>query len=800
MRILGVVLAWFLVSLAADPISAEGRFALSTWRTLSPTTGWTLVSGDFTGDGLSDLVGYYEGNGSIWMIVNTGTAFTAAQWTVVAPGSDWQFQAGEFTGDGVLDLVGYHPSNGTVWVGTNTGTTFSFSLWGTLSPATGWQIVAGDFAGSARSDVMAYYTGSGLLRVGTNTGSAFSFGNWATVSPASGWHFVAGHFTQSDGPLDLAAYHDSQSLWVGDNTGSAFSFQQWGAAPVALARIVAGEFSGDDRTDIAGYGSGGLLIGANLGTKFSMRSSDTWATGVGAAFGDTFVSGDFTGSPEDDLAGNAAGDLRVADNLQPMQGYAWPLSGSPGQTIDFMISGRGDPTATFLRHKADGSGPSSAVMGTASFTPTPRQEPEFSYRDGCGWPASLSLAIPSDWPSGIYSARVTNRDGSQFHLPFVVKPAPSAHSAVAVIANVNTWLAYNNWGGKSHYQGGADLSFLRPNPSASPVEETYPPFAFTHPYQLARGELWPLTWLEDSGYHPDVYTDIDLHDGLPAGYQVLVLTTHPEYWSTQMYDNLRTFLTGGGSLLYLGGNGIWESVEVLPGKTKLRFMGGVENVPATSNAHSGNLFRRLMPSRPERAVLGVATEACGVVGSAYRVLAPNHPIMQCAGLSLDQPIGATGLHQALYNTTLTNGAAAGLETDTSAGPGATGYPSLCGFGGDPVPPVTLPAGLEVLAAAESDGQRTAEITIYDHPGGGFVLSTGSLTFGGSLAVDPDLQALISCALTAAPEPAGGLGCGLVLLFALARRPQPRRTDRRRVDAADRVLLADGLRWRRGPSS
>ena len=90
----------------------------------------------------------------------------------------------------------------------------------------------------------------------------------------------------------------------------------------------------------------------------------------------------------------------------------------------------------------------------------------------------------------------------------------------------------------------------------------------THPHHLTRGELWILGWLEETSqrfrrfaeFSPDVYPDIDFHDGdgLPSRYRTLVLSTHPEYWTTRMYDNLKRHFDSGGSLLYLGGNGIYE--------------------------------------------------------------------------------------------------------------------------------------------------------------------------------------------------------------------------------------------------
>jgi hypothetical protein len=41
------------------------------------------------------------------------------------------------------------------------------------------------------------------------------------------------------------------------------------------------------------------------------------------------------------------------------------------------------------------------------------------------------------------------------------------------------------------------------------------------------------------------------------------------------------------------------------------------------------------------------------------------------------------------------------------------------------------------------------MTYYDHPGGGFVFSAGSLCFGGSLVQDAHLQAVVKNAIDAA---------------------------------------------------
>ena len=153
----------------------------------------------------------------------------------------------------------------------------------------------------------------------------------------------------------------------------------------------------------------------------------------------------------------------------------------------------------------------------------------------------------------MYSAMCTDAEGGTCDITFVVKPAPAERSRIAVLANANTWLAYNGWGGQSKYSGLARTSFLRPMPGAAPGADMH----------LTRGELWILGWLEREGFRPDVYSDLDFHnDGCDAAqYACLVVGTHPEYWTTQMYDNAAAYLDAGGSLLYIAGNGIFEVGE-----------------------------------------------------------------------------------------------------------------------------------------------------------------------------------------------------------------------------------------------
>ena len=236
----------------------------------------------------------------------------------------------------------------------------------------------------------------------------------------------------------------------------------------------------------------------------------------------------------------------------------------------------------------------------------------------------------------------------------------------------------------SKYSGRSIVSFLRPCPVASPILSSFDGF------HLTRGELWILGWLADAGYRPDVYTDIDFHNGFDmAPYKCLVFGTHPEYWTTGMYDQLASYLDQGGSCLYLGGNGVFERGAYIDAQTRMVFWEGVDFGPRTPG-----LFRRLFPARAERTLLGVTTERCSVVGSPYEVLRDDHVILAGTGLANGDRFGDFGL-----NTGFGNGKASAWEVDTSDGPGARTMPVGCAFEIDPSPDSPLPAGLEVLARA-----------------------------------------------------------------------------------------------------
>ena len=263
-------------------------------------------------------------------------------------------------------------------------------------------------------------------------------------------------------------------------------------------------------------------------------------------------------------------------------------------------------------------------------------------------------------------------------------------------------------------------------PTANPVGE-----GINH---LTRAELWIIDWLTDAGYPSDVYSDIDFHrdwDWL-KDYKALVVSTHSEYWSEPMCDNLDAYLESGGSLLYLSGNGVYWKVTY---DSTCRVMEiRKDGKPHYQNGEEGGQWRNL--GRPEHSVLGVGYARPGYMTFApYKVEDASHWVFNDTGLANGDLVGTEGIN---------GGPASGWENDQvredwspeglhvlARGLNAEDY---------------MPPGKRAIYPEEGyewDGSGGAHMTYYDHPGGGGIFSVGSIAFGGSLVVDGQLQKMVA---------------------------------------------------------
>jgi len=410
-----------------------------------------------------------------------------------------------------------------------------------------------------------------------------------------------------------------------------------------------------------------------------------------------------------------------------LEGYCWPLSAAPGDTLTFYVSSTATYQCTFMRYQRVGNNNVGTPLDTLADLPAQVQAPPDSAWKGCDWATSFTYIVPAGGTSGIHAAELTASGLSTSWVSFVVKPAPGVRGDFAVLSNSNTWSAYNDWGGRSKYTStpAHELGFLRPNPSARPTGTS----ATNH---QARAELWVLDWLTGSGYSYDVYNDFDLHQGIPGldGYKGFILNTHPEYWSVEMYDHLEGYLDGGGSLLYMGGNAMYEKVVFSVDGKHLTFF--PEYWDGTRTARRYSYYRNLDPPRPEREVLGVAYRSdCYPTYGGLGVLDAAHRFFAGTGVANGDTVGVYGIN---------GGGASGWEMDTSIpGLAADAVIVSCYSTDDRGSP---PENIELLLRGTNECGYGADVTYYAHPAGGGVFAAGSLSFGGSLVVDTVLQRVV----------------------------------------------------------
>ena len=388
-----------------------------------------------------------------------------------------------------------------------------------------------------------------------------------------------------------------------------------------------------------------------------------------------------------------------------------------------------------------------------------------------GWETDFAYVVPDDLESGVYAARLRTDDDEWRVVFFVRPPRGTATSRLAFLASTATYMAYANyrWQMREPYAEVTETFWTTLDKSEAFLQE-HPEFGLstydTHfdgsgaryasrlrpvlnmapktPLWSFNADTHILGWLEEKGIGYDVVTDEDLHRegaGLLERYRAVVTGAHPEYHTTPMRDGLRGYLSRGGRLAYLGGNGfIWRCAfsDELPGVVELRRAeDGIryrDEEPGEYylefTGEYGGLWRRL--GAAPQALVGVGTVAVGFDRSGFYRRAPESFDRRVAfvfeGVGDDEPIGDFGV---------LGGGAAGSEIDAAdpllgTPPHALVVASSVGHSADTwlVPDET---GFHHSAMDGVQNPRVrADMTFFETPAGGAVFSVGSIAWAGSL--------------------------------------------------------------------
>jgi hypothetical protein len=337
----------------------------------------------------------------------------------------------------------------------------------------------------------------------------------------------------------------------------------------------------------------------------------------------------------------------------------------------------------------------------------PMPAPDGDGRVVAKWPTTDSLAIDKAWVSGYYLVRVLLLSGPQegaSATTYVIVNAPTQTSHMLVQVPVNTWQAYNNWGGKSLYPFSVDGIRARR-------------VSFDRPFDWQwRGAQSPLGWelplirfIEREGYDVSYQSDVatDANPGSLLSHRVIVVAGHDEYWSRRMRDAWEAARGAGVNLAFMGANeAYWQVVLENGGRTVMSYKSGDD--PNPDPQARTNLFRALSPPRME----------CDLVGIQHQ----GGPLNWPEGDYVAQA-DATG-DPWLQGTGLVAGAAVrgivSREVDTIPGTASRG--SSCGH------------ELTVFFHRENggDGAGNADATRYTTTFGSAVFAAGSLNFAWGL--------------------------------------------------------------------
>jgi hypothetical protein len=347
----------------------------------------------------------------------------------------------------------------------------------------------------------------------------------------------------------------------------------------------------------------GAIPGARLerldGTGLSVETVHTDAKGRFQLPGEGPVRISAEGfTPKTLEAESAIEHVRLLENQ--LVGYLDRFWWEPGEDLPVYVHAPEPFSITLYRHGKERE----EMAHFGSFDPLEQQVPDYPFvENGLDWKPATRVTIPPSARPGLYSLLLESGD-EVFALALIVSTPKQQQgkNRLLVLASTNNWLSYNTYGGRSRYRNYEQeasrqylplnglknlvrrilprtwyhalesryatrpwmlhrLSIKRPFPYCG-LDEADPRVPFAN--HLAGGEWRVIAWLEEQGLDYDMVAGYQLHrdPGMMEAYRAIILSTHCEYWSREMYQGVMAWHgEEGGWILNLSGNSIYREVE-----------------------------------------------------------------------------------------------------------------------------------------------------------------------------------------------------------------------------------------------
>ena len=399
-------------------------------------------------------------------------------------------------------------------------------------------------------------------------------------------------------------------------------------------------------------------------------------------------------------------------------GYASKVSVAPGESLSFHISNSLNAPYALTIYR---EGMVRQLMATIPNVQSENYSCAGKASTGCGWPAAATFTVPTTWSSGAYTVEIPRGGGGRYQILFFVRERTPGTARILFLTSVNTFQAYNAYGGGSLYDTEV--------PKLQKV-------SFDRPYDgngLGNFNRWErhfVEWAEAAGY-PLAYAttyDLEFIPNLLTPYDVVIIGGHSEYWTWAMRQRIKAYVAGGGRFMNLSGNTMWWQVRFEDnGRTMVGYKSWVDDpVKTREGATDENWNYPIFDS--SFLITGLHWPYGGypgATGNGYYVVNAGHWVYAGTGLAENDLYGKGPTRDTSIHDKESDGLAFNCGTDGSSilGP-------IVGTG---TPANFTILGLTPVLSKIRSINGTAMMGLYTTPSGGAVFSAG--TTGWVLGLD-----------------------------------------------------------------